>query len=503
MRPPPRSTRSTGSPPSPNAEDRPRPTLADIEIRPRRRLRDGSTSSRGRSRSSRGTSVASSSSRASTSSTRRELSRRAAKNMSRNNMPQDRNREDSEARSISAGVLDDDGESYLASSRGSSLSPLPTRSITPPPAQRSRPTNGARPSLIAHNVSSSSQESFVTPISPPPQHRIARQGSRSPTPYPMDLSPSSSRSSSSSFDAAQEGEPVSTGERRYTAQEKGKGRAVPARTPIEIESSPEKDQHNEGDESIQIIGVAPKRRRLSSDDIIAEISPPADDNGNQDAPEEEDSLGSGYSCPVCFCPPSQAVLTPCGHILCAQCLHSSLTAAIGRNPNPYPDNTAHGRGGGRGGRGNRGGSHRNTRNSRAAAGHVMPHVSVNPNMSEPRWGPGPTEWSKELLQEYWHHYLTRICETQLRRTKVPKEEWDAIKDVQLDKLEDVKVDHVLKGLWKVEGKWVVEGECPVCRNPLPGGYGPPGSGIGGIVPLLPRLSGPIPGQTGYPAKRRR
>lgn len=54
----------------------------------------------------------------------------------------------------------------------------------------------------------------------------------------------------------------------------------------------------------------------------------------------------------------------------------------------------------------------------------------------------------------------------------------------------VPVVMVLKGLWKVEERyWVIEGECPVCRKGLPGGYGPPGTGIGGVIPLKVRIGG--------------
>lgn len=52
------------------------------------------------------------------------------------------------------------------------------------------------------------------------------------------------------------------------------------------------------------------------------------------------------------------------------------------------------------------------------------------------------------------------------------------------------VDMILKGLWKVENRyWIIEGECPVCRKGLPGGYGPPGMGIGGVIPLKVRVAG--------------
>ncbi|KAJ9119124.1 hypothetical protein QFC22_003615 [Naganishia vaughanmartiniae] len=47
-------------------------------------------------------------------------------------------------------------------------------------------------------------------------------------------------------------------------------------------------------------------------------------------------------CPICFMPPSQAVLTPCGHIMCGKCLFDTLKSQAirdGKRPNPvgqYP-----------------------------------------------------------------------------------------------------------------------------------------------------------------------
>ncbi|KAI0058795.1 hypothetical protein BV25DRAFT_1810098, partial [Artomyces pyxidatus] len=35
-----------------------------------------------------------------------------------------------------------------------------------------------------------------------------------------------------------------------------------------------------------------------------------------------------YTCPICFTPPTNATLTPCGHILCGECLFTAVNAAI-------------------------------------------------------------------------------------------------------------------------------------------------------------------------------
>ncbi|KIJ05996.1 hypothetical protein PAXINDRAFT_92651 [Paxillus involutus ATCC 200175] len=40
---------------------------------------------------------------------------------------------------------------------------------------------------------------------------------------------------------------------------------------------------------------------------------------------------SAYTCPICFSPPTNATLTPCGHICCGQCLFAAVKSTIRRN----------------------------------------------------------------------------------------------------------------------------------------------------------------------------
>ncbi|KAG8213456.1 hypothetical protein J3R82DRAFT_11973 [Butyriboletus roseoflavus] len=40
---------------------------------------------------------------------------------------------------------------------------------------------------------------------------------------------------------------------------------------------------------------------------------------------------SAYTCPICFSPPTNATLTPCGHICCGQCLFTAVKSTIRRN----------------------------------------------------------------------------------------------------------------------------------------------------------------------------
>ncbi|PBK67875.1 hypothetical protein ARMSODRAFT_888426 [Armillaria solidipes] len=43
------------------------------------------------------------------------------------------------------------------------------------------------------------------------------------------------------------------------------------------------------------------------------------------APEPEPL--SSYNCPICFTPPTNATLTPCGHICCGSCLFTAVKVA--------------------------------------------------------------------------------------------------------------------------------------------------------------------------------
>lgn len=43
-----------------------------------------------------------------------------------------------------------------------------------------------------------------------------------------------------------------------------------------------------------------------------------------------DSLSS-FNCPICFSPPTNATLTPCGHICCGECLFSAVQSSIERS----------------------------------------------------------------------------------------------------------------------------------------------------------------------------
>ncbi|KZO99081.1 hypothetical protein CALVIDRAFT_534609 [Calocera viscosa TUFC12733] len=39
---------------------------------------------------------------------------------------------------------------------------------------------------------------------------------------------------------------------------------------------------------------------------------------------------TSYTCPICFSPPAHATITPCGHLMCGECLYSSVRANLER-----------------------------------------------------------------------------------------------------------------------------------------------------------------------------
>lgn len=43
-----------------------------------------------------------------------------------------------------------------------------------------------------------------------------------------------------------------------------------------------------------------------------------------------------YSCPICFSPPSYAAMTPCGHLLCGECLFTAVKTTIQRGAYTLP-----------------------------------------------------------------------------------------------------------------------------------------------------------------------
>ncbi|KAI1792079.1 hypothetical protein LXA43DRAFT_972692 [Ganoderma leucocontextum] len=45
---------------------------------------------------------------------------------------------------------------------------------------------------------------------------------------------------------------------------------------------------------------------------------------------------AAYTCPICFSPPSYATITPCGHVLCGECLFTAVKTTIQRGAYTLP-----------------------------------------------------------------------------------------------------------------------------------------------------------------------
>ncbi|EEB92353.1 hypothetical protein MPER_09153, partial [Moniliophthora perniciosa FA553] len=75
---------------------------------------------------------------------------------------------------------------------------------------------------------------------------------------------------------------------------------------------------------------------LPSPLVISTSPSSSSSKGKQKAEEmreptaEPEATLADYTCPICFSPPTNATLTPCGHICCGSCLFAAIKAALKR-----------------------------------------------------------------------------------------------------------------------------------------------------------------------------
>lgn len=473
----------------------PRPTLADIDLAPRRRLRDGtrsnaSASGSGSASGSRASSVASSSntsrrgrggrgwSVSTTTSSGAMPTRGGARRVVRRSP---------RGRSIAAPDTDPDADLINQDQDHEHAHEHEQQ-------QLDHPTG-----VIGLLDALTNTDDPQAPPPPPPPETVAS-------------SSSSSNASSSSQTRNPARSTRSTG-RRYTAAEKGKGRASGPGADVEPITISEDEEEDEG---IQITGMKRKTRpravevdeqwleteiandesiRSGDDEVVAVTG-----QAGEDAVDESGRL-SGFSewrwpwageerrSVLRRCQPVQSVLssphepllppgkwivpgvqasqtwpltTPVysGHILCSECLHSSLLAAVARNPNPHP------------------------RNQPPQRAPPTRRRGKKIKVAEKQ----PVEWTAVTLREAWVAAQEKEYEIRARAAGMDPASIEAGREELDPRATQVQVTMVLKGLWKVDERyWVVEGECPVCRMGIPGGYGPPGKGIGSIVHVESRL----------------
>ncbi|KAG2116884.1 hypothetical protein BD769DRAFT_1485378, partial [Suillus cothurnatus] len=73
--------------------------------------------------------------------------------------------------------------------------------------------------------------------------------------------------------------------------------------------------------------LSPRRTLPSLRPINPHVSPL---NATSSSPSAPEPL-SAYTCPICFSPPTNATLTPCGHICCGACLFAAVKSTVKRN----------------------------------------------------------------------------------------------------------------------------------------------------------------------------
>ncbi|BEJ16831.1 hypothetical protein CspHIS471_0602320 [Cutaneotrichosporon sp. HIS471] len=425
------------------------PTLADVPLNPRRRLRDGtasaSVSSRASSRSVRGmkrTRSARSDSEADVTANA-EASRRLPVLHPRLPCPDDV--EGSDAGASQPLDVEDERRSRSGSRSAPRMS-SPEVEEGPAAPEQLEPEDG--------DTVSSDDEPLRRSRFP---SLLGSQGHDSSDPHPdntfeSDLTENSGSGSGSNSNRSPSPTSTSTSSGpRYTTREKGKGRAIP-RGLIDMSDGDDDDMV---DESIQFI----ESRAAPPIDIT-------DDDDEQEPPEaaiDEDSAISAFTCPICFMPPTAPALTPCGHVMCYGCLHQSMVAAMGRQPNPYPRNAPPRRG-------------RKPKRSPfadlRAGGRYIP----------------PAKWTEETIEEAWSASQDDRYRRQLIRDGLSAADIEATLKLVGDGRDD-SVKHPLEGLWDLgNNRWVIEGDCPVCRKPIPGGLGPLDYRLGRVVLLEARIA---------------
>ena len=81
----------------------------------------------------------------------------------------------------------------------------------------------------------------------------------------------------------------------------------------------------DADPGDEVVIISHKPRQDSIDSIEVLDEPSASSTSNTREPL------ATYTCPICFFPPTNATLTPCGHVCCGQCLFTAVKATMRRN----------------------------------------------------------------------------------------------------------------------------------------------------------------------------
>lgn len=90
-------------------------------------------------------------------------------------------------------------------------------------------------------------------------------------------------------------------------------------SPTTGHGQPSHSTHTEHNDTDAMLKAEPQLRRPVDTVPIDEVEPLA-----------------AYTCPICFSPPSHATITPCGHVLCGECLFTAVKTTIQRGAYTLP-----------------------------------------------------------------------------------------------------------------------------------------------------------------------
>ncbi|EJF56085.1 hypothetical protein BD309DRAFT_992334 [Dichomitus squalens] len=84
-------------------------------------------------------------------------------------------------------------------------------------------------------------------------------------------------------------------------------------------------------------GLLPSSPRQESIDTPTTLKANAQTSRLSDTvPIDEVEPLAAYTCPICFSPPTFATITPCGHVLCGECLFTAVKTTIQRGAYTLP-----------------------------------------------------------------------------------------------------------------------------------------------------------------------
>ncbi|EAU85088.2 hypothetical protein CC1G_08061 [Coprinopsis cinerea okayama7 len=88
--------------------------------------------------------------------------------------------------------------------------------------------------------------------------------------------------------------------------------------------------------SSSTVSSAPDDTNSSSNAPDPANPPPVSPTKPESSTESQPDSLSSYTCPICFYPPTNATLTPCGHICCGECLFAAIKTTLKRNEHLLP-----------------------------------------------------------------------------------------------------------------------------------------------------------------------